>query len=58
MPKMKIDDILKNEEFTAIINTLHYLVLHISKTLQIMKFSLYGNRANLECKPKVITIQF
>ncbi|MGQ9372759.1 hypothetical protein ACUM6W_02745 [Acinetobacter tandoii] len=34
MTKMKIDDTLKDEEFTAIINTLHYQVEQISKAVR------------------------
>lgn len=33
MTKMKVDDCLKDEEFTAIINTIHYQVAQISKAV-------------------------
>lgn len=35
MTKMKLDDALKEKEFTAIINTLHHQVVQIAKAVQI-----------------------
>ncbi|MEI2511990.1 hypothetical protein [Acinetobacter soli] len=34
MTKMKLDDALKEKEFTAIINTLHHQVVQIAKAVQ------------------------